>query len=140
MTPHHGSLRADRRVVLVVDDDDDLRRTLCDVLTDEGFETVGVPDGAAALAYLERSPLPAAILLDLMMPNMDGWMFRERQLGDPRLAKIPVVVMTAHRNQSRRPVGGAPKILYKPMLHIRVIEALEDVCDGPSDGEDEALH
>jgi CheY-like chemotaxis protein len=137
MTPQRVDESRTRHVVLVVDDDADLRRTLCEVLADEGFDPVGVADGAAALAYLERSPSPAAILLDLMMPNMDGWSFREEQLRDPRLAKIPVIVMTAHRNHQRRPIAAA-RVLYKPMLHIRVIEAIEACVTSP--GEDDTVH
>jgi CheY-like chemotaxis protein len=84
--------------VLVVDDDESIRETLSDVLRDEGFLVEQAENGAEALTYLRaQGPerLPAVIVLDLMMPVMSGAEFRERQLDDPRLSKIPVVIMSA---------------------------------------------
>src|SRR5262245_22499124 len=83
--------------ILIVDDDSDLRETIREVLDDEGYETAAAGNGAEALAWLREAPLPALILLDLMMPLMDGWRFREEQLKDDRIAAIPVIVMTAGR-------------------------------------------
>ncbi len=83
-------------VILVVDDDEGLRESLCEILNEEGYRTVAAADGAQALAWLRSSEAaPRLILLDLMMPVMNGWQFRERQRDDPRLSKIPVVVLTA---------------------------------------------
>lgn len=82
-------------MVLVIEDDDDLRETLCAVLNAEGYLTAAAPNGQAALELLETGELPALIILDLMMPVMNGWGFRERQLADSRIASIPVLVMTA---------------------------------------------
>lgn len=81
--------------VMVIEDDDDLRAELCRVLADEGYATSSAPNGQEALALLEKRERPDLIVLDLMMPVMNGWQFRERQLGDARLASIPVLVMTA---------------------------------------------
>jgi CheY-like chemotaxis protein len=81
--------------VLVVDDDADIRETVSLILEDEGYEVVSAPDGAAALAELRDGSPPDLILLDLMMPVMDGWQFREEQLRDPSLEAIPVVVLSA---------------------------------------------
>lgn len=82
--------------LLVVDDDDDLRDTLAEVLAEHGHAVEVAPDGAAALRRLEATAtIPDAILLDWMMPRMDGLEFRRRQRADPRLARIPVVLMTA---------------------------------------------
>ncbi len=81
------------RRVVVVEDDEDLRDLVVQVLGDLGFEGVGFGDAREALAALRRpGGLPSVILLDLEMPGMTGWEFRREQLADPRLARIPVVV------------------------------------------------
>ena len=82
------------RRVLVVEDDRDMREALVEVLRLEGYEVDAASDGAQGLA-LSRQRRPDVILLDLMMPVMSGWQFREAQLGDPALAGVPVVVLSA---------------------------------------------
>lgn len=82
-------------VLLVVDDDYDIRDTLRDVLSDEGITTAFAGDGIEALAYLRAHAHPRLILLDLMMPRCDGPTFRAEQRKDPELADIPVVVLSA---------------------------------------------
>jgi CheY-like chemotaxis protein len=85
-----------RRRVVVVEDDEDIRDLVVELLSGLGFDTVGYADGAAALAALRRpGEEPAVILLDLEMPRMTGWEFRREQLSDPHLASIPVVVASA---------------------------------------------
>ncbi len=81
--------------VLVVEDDEGVRTALVDLLREEGYETVEAENGATALERLRRGPLPSLILLDLMMPGMDGVEFRARQLEEPRLSRIPVIVLSA---------------------------------------------
>jgi CheY-like chemotaxis protein len=83
--------------VLVVEDDADILHALVQVLEDEGHSVRTAVNGRAALDLL-RAPgthPPRVILLDLMMPVMDGWTFRAEQLRDPTLAQIPVVLLTA---------------------------------------------
>ncbi|HET9987977.1 MAG TPA: response regulator [Kofleriaceae bacterium] len=82
--------------VLVVDDDPEIRETMVEVLNDEGYEAIGACDGYQALEQL-RDPEDrwCLVLLDLMMPNMDGRTFRAEQLRDPALAPIPVVIVSA---------------------------------------------
>jgi CheY-like chemotaxis protein len=82
--------------ILIVDDDNDVRAALAELLEAEGFSVEGVPDGRAALARLRAAKVhPAVILLDLMMPGMDGWDFRDEQMRDPQLAAVPVVIVSA---------------------------------------------
>jgi CheY-like chemotaxis protein len=82
--------------VMVVDDDVCIRELVIEILGGEGFTAVGAQNGAEALRHLRQEHLqPALILLDLMMPVMNGRQFRIEQLRDPSLAGIPVVVMSA---------------------------------------------
>ncbi len=81
------------RRVVVVEDDEELRELVVQHLAELGFDAVGFADGREALAALRRpGAAPAVILLDLEMPGMTGWEFRREQLGDPLLARVPVVV------------------------------------------------
>jgi hypothetical protein len=75
--------------ILVVEDDRDLRETLCDALRLEGYEVVCVEHGAAALRHLTTGAKPCVILLDLMMPVMDGWTFRQEILKDSAWGEHP---------------------------------------------------
>jgi CheY-like chemotaxis protein len=81
-------------VVLIVDDDDDIREVMGDILSLRGHAVVGVPNGRKALEWLEGGGHACLILLDLMMPVMNGWEFRRRQLQSADLASVPVVVLT----------------------------------------------
>jgi CheY-like chemotaxis protein len=83
------------QTVLVVEDNDDLREYLCLALDMAGFPVVGVRHGATALAYLQQYGPVGVIILDLMMPVMDGFTFRRKQRELPGLRDIPVVVVTA---------------------------------------------
>jgi CheY-like chemotaxis protein len=119
-------------VVLVVDDDRDIRETLREVLTDAGYEVVAAENGRAALEQLRAGCRPALILLDLMMPVMDGLAFRAEQLADAALETIPVVLITA----GGRPVadGLTPTtVLHKPLRMRTVLAAVHQHlrADGP---------
>jgi CheY-like chemotaxis protein len=86
---------------------------------------VGAVDGREALYKLHTaSPPPVAVLLDLMMPVMDGLRFREEQLGDPEIKNIPVIVMTAH-SRSPAPLLQAAGFLHKPFASRDLLEMLE---------------
>lgn len=81
--------------VLVIDDQDDMRMLVRKILEDAGYTVLEVATGAEALVYLQTHPHPRLILLDLMMPVMTGWEFRQWQRTIPALATIPVVVLSA---------------------------------------------
>jgi CheY-like chemotaxis protein len=88
-----------RSAVCVIDDDADIREILSDVLNQEGYEVVVAGDGESALNRLRaRADGWSLIILDLMMPRMNGWEFRRQQLQDPALASIPVVLLTGAGN------------------------------------------
>jgi CheY-like chemotaxis protein len=81
--------------ILLVDDDGDLRRSLGEALEEAGFAVTTSANGHEALLKLRQSPLPDIILLDLLMPVMNGWQFCQAKLADPATARIPVIVMSA---------------------------------------------
>ena len=111
--------------ILVVEDDGDIREAVLEVLEDEGFTVTGTTDGAQAMAYLDGSTVsPDLILLDVMMPTMDGFQFRAEQRKNPRHAEIPVIVFTAdgHAKAISAELGAAA-VLRKPVK----IGALVDV-------------
>ena len=99
--------------ILVVEDDIDLGETVCEILAMSGYRTSHASDGLAALQMLGRGGLHDLILLDLMMPRMDGWAFRDAQLRDKRLKDIPVVVLSAVGEISK-PIK-ADDLLHKPV-------------------------
>lgn len=116
--------RPPRRTVMVVDDDDAIREALQDVLTDEGYDVIGASDGQEALECLNGEKRPSAILLDLWMPVMDGWKFLDALLADPRFSRIPLVVLTAARDQRARELCVA-EVLTKPVQLHQVLAVLE---------------
>jgi two-component system chemotaxis response regulator CheY len=82
--------------ILVIEDESAIREMLVQTLEEEGFAAVSAADGMEALNYLQRSSgRPCVILLDLMMPRMNGWQFREIQQDHPEIGSIPVVVLSA---------------------------------------------
>jgi len=83
------------RTVLIVDDDEDIRTVLSEAFADDGYGVACASDGYEALAQIEAGYEPSLILLDLMMPKMDGWQFRAEQQKLARHASVPVIIMTA---------------------------------------------
>lgn len=110
--------------IAVVDDDTDLRETLGELLWEEGYEARLFENGRTALEALRLGERPRLILLDLMMPEMNGWQFRDELLKDDGLRDIPVVVMTASRGFEGRPIQ-AQEVLYKPVGLGELMEAVE---------------
>src|SRR5262245_20847098 len=82
--------------ILVIDDDDQLRDAVAEALRDNGYTVIEARDGREALVQLRGSVArPSLILLDLMMPNMNGWELAETLRGDPDLRTIPICVLSA---------------------------------------------
>jgi two-component system chemotaxis response regulator CheY len=121
----HNDLKETRDPIkiLVVEDDPDLGDTLCDTLAMSGYRAAYAADGIAALEMLRNgADLPDLILLDLMLPRMDGWGFREAQLGDKRLKDIPVVVLSAAGEI--KPIN-ADYLLRKPVTSEMLLATIE---------------
>ena len=81
--------------ILVVDDDDASRRAVCAGLEEARFECLGLPSGTEALQWVSQNPAPSAIVLDLVMPNLDGFQTLRVLRARPGMRDIPVVVMTS---------------------------------------------
>jgi CheY-like chemotaxis protein len=100
------------RRVMLVDDDEDIRTVLSEALQDAGYDVRCAASGREALTQLRGGYRPGLILLDLMMPVMDGWQFRDEQLGQAEIASIPVVVISAVNPGKQLPRGTT--LLRKP--------------------------
>ena len=124
----------DTRIV-VIDDDADLRKALCWMLRLEGFEVSGFSDATEAISRIEGG-LPAdLILLDLMMPRMNGWEFCTYREQSSVLTKVPVIVITAR--QSIVPPTGVSEILLKPFDPQLLQAAIARALARPSVSEQE---
>jgi len=111
--------------VFVVEDDHDVRVAVRLILEDEGYLVDSATDGRRALERLERSDPPDLILLDLMMPGMDGWEFASRLRAHPRLRGIPIVVISAF---DELPPPGIVAFLRKPLRSDAVLQLAERYC------------
>lgn len=112
--------------VLVVDDDADIREIVTLVLEANGYRVATAADGAEALALLRREPGCSAVVLDLMMPGLNGWEFRAIQRSDPAIAPIPVVVISSVRNlRDHAEQLGAAALLQKPVDMAELLSAVE---------------
>ena len=117
-----------RGTILVVEDDHDIRVGVRTLLEDEGFRVLTVTDGRSALDLLERaSEPPRLILLDLMLPVMDGWRFAELLRKRPRLARIPIVIMSAYEEPP--PPDGIVGFLKKPVDAEALLRLMAPYCD-----------
>jgi CheY-like chemotaxis protein len=119
------------REVLLVEDDDDIRTDLAELLRLKGYSVQTAANGAEALDRLRDPELPCLILLDLMMPVMDGWQFREAQLQDDTLAEVPVVVITGIAEDTA--ALQAKKVLRKPVRLDDLVSTIRGYCAAASD-------
>jgi CheY-like chemotaxis protein len=118
-----------RRAVLVVEDHSAVREGMVEALTHEGFVGIPAANGKEALDYLKSGGQASVIVLDLKMPVMNGWTFRQQQQDDPRLAEIPTIILTGF--DSRPFENDVPAaILQKPVDLRALIALLKVLCDG----------
>jgi DNA-binding response OmpR family regulator len=124
--------------ILIVDDDNDVRSALSEMLEEEGFAVEGAPNGREALARLRGGGAhPAVILLDLMMPGMDGWDFRSEQMRDPKLAGVPVVIVSASgfSRESIRTQFRPAAYVQKPIERSELLDAIRAVVRSSPPGQ-----
>lgn len=117
------------RRVLVIDDDIYLREVLHEILSDDGYDVREASDGMAALDTLAEWT-PAVIILDLMMPVMDGREFRARQRDLGRAIDVPVIVLSASRQIDAAAELDAARILAKPFEMDELLSAVQSLREG----------
>lgn len=115
--------------ILIVEDDEAIAEAIVGLLEDEGYSAVSVSDGRAALEKLRDGEKTCLILLDISMPVMNGWQFRQEQLKDAALAPVPVVVCTADGRAAVKAQSiGAAGWLQKPIDPERLLEVVGTHC------------
>ncbi len=112
--------------VLVVEDDDDIRSSIAEVLTDAGFAVETARNGAEALTRLDHGPLPGVMVADLMMPVMTGWELIDRVRANAAYSSMPVVVLSA---ASERSPPGVDRILSKPCELDTLVQTVRHYCE-----------
>jgi two-component system response regulator MprA len=117
--------RATEKKLLIIEDDPDLGDVLCRVLSLSGYRASRATDGLIALDMLRNEDLPDVILLDMMLPRMNGWEFRRAQLEDERLKDIPVIVLSAVA-ETIEPIQAARR-LRKPIDLNTLFSTIEEV-------------
>jgi CheY-like chemotaxis protein len=118
-------MSAEEPLIMIVDDDFDVRETLLDILSGEGYRVIAAANGAEALELLQKGARPSLILLDLMMPVMDGETFCRVQRMEPELADIPVVAVSADpRAAEKARACGAAALLEKPVKLEALLEMI----------------
>jgi CheY-like chemotaxis protein len=117
--------------ILVVDDDADTRASLSELLTAHGYLTAESADGREAEAYLQRNPAPACVLLDLMMPRLDGWAVAAL-MRQGRLPRVPVIIMTAADERWGYPAP-PDRTLKKPVDPEKLLAILRALAPAAAD-------
>jgi two-component system response regulator MprA len=123
----------DAPIVLVVDDHEDVRMALEALFVSQGLAVVSACEGEEALDRLRGGLRPCVIILDLMMPKLDGWQFRHAQLADPVLANIPVIAFSGHEAlRDRASEMGITDVLSKPVDPGQLLGLVHRYCSaGP---------
>ncbi|KTC89538.1 response regulator [Fluoribacter dumoffii] len=108
------SLQKKEQFILLIDDNNAVREALVWALEYAGYLTVAVQDGQEALTLLEKDPLPVVIFLDLMMPVLDGFEFREKKKLSSRICNIPTIITSAKTNLEKMEKMSCETFLPKP--------------------------
>jgi len=122
-----GDEKHDGPRILVIDDDEGVREAMVSILQVMGYSVASAINGKDALDYLRRAATPDLIISDLAMPIMDGRQFRREQVKEPRLAKIPVIVVSALSDQTDI---DANEIFIKPVEVEILLAAVDRYCRG----------
>ena len=124
----HGPVKSEKKSVLVIEDDPDARDLLVRVLESAGYRVRATSNCVTGLAHLRSEPT-CLVLLDLMVPVMDGWQFRAAQLNDPDVATVPVLVVSGHPTVGQQAkLLGAAGYLPKPIDVDRLVEMVKQHC------------
>ncbi|HEY3267919.1 MAG TPA: response regulator [Armatimonadota bacterium] len=115
--------------VLLVEDESDVRETLADILKWEGYGVFEAANGRDALATLRGAAKPCLIILDLMMPVMNGWEFSRRKAADPEFADVPMVIVSGVTGLEPEAVKlGAKAVIAKPVDLPSLLRTVGDYC------------
>jgi two-component system, chemotaxis family, chemotaxis protein CheY len=118
------------RRLLLIEDDESMHEVLRALLESEGYEVIGAADGHEALDRLRGGAAPSLIVLDLMLPRMDGFEFRARQRANPAWADIPVVVYSGMDRLADRVRVLEPSAWFpKPVDPESLLGAIEKFCN-----------
>jgi DNA-binding response OmpR family regulator len=116
-----------RRLILVVEDDEDLRDSIVEALHAKGFAVMTASEGAEALRVLERIT-PDVVVLDLMMPGMDGYAFLQERASRPAVQAVPVVVASAAPPPASHAESLWNEFIPKPFTMTMLLDAIDHVC------------
>lgn len=117
--------------ILIVEDDDAIRDRLSELLSARGYRTFTAANGNEALDLVRRRALrPSVVLLDLAMPEMDGYEFLESQANDPWIARVPVILVTAERPDREDRFPNVCGVLRKPVDVRALLALVKDACSG----------
>jgi two-component system chemotaxis response regulator CheY len=112
--------------VLVVEDDDDIREVIIEILEAEGYSTLSARNGKEALDLLEQTAKPCLVLLDMMMPIMNGRQFLDAIMKNSRLAPLPVLIVSAIADKTN--TEGSIGYLKKPIDINVVLDVVGQYC------------
>jgi len=135
--PPHGAQKSGPRprtpqppLIFIVDDDADNRELLAELLQVDGYVCVQAADGSEALQKLTQTPVPALIILDLNMPELDGPGFMQRFLVEPSFATVPVVILSGHATGRQQAAElGADAFLVKPVAATALYETVASLIN-----------
>ncbi|MEY4510104.1 MAG: hypothetical protein RLZZ450_2226, partial [Pseudomonadota bacterium] len=116
----------DAPLIAVIDDNTDIVAAVTEMLSELGYRVVSYRDAADALEVMERGEVPSLIVLDLMMPRMDGWTFRVRQRACAKLRDVPVIVMSASGSAQAEAID-ADAYLRKPLRMEKLCSTIEQM-------------
>jgi two-component system chemotaxis response regulator CheY len=125
MTQAQLSEKSRHRTVLVVEDEEDLRELLRSALEMSGYSVVTAQDGQDALRKLDEHGSPCLILLDLVMPEMNGWQFLHEFRQRPEHTSVPVIV---HSSATPRAPEGVTRVVQKPMSLEHLLNLVDEYC------------
>jgi len=111
--------------VLIVEDEEDLRELMRDALQLRGYSVVTAEEGTDALRKIDDIGPPCVILLDLLMPGMNGWDFFAKVRERPELSDVPVII---HSSAATRAPAGATRVLQKPLAFERLVSIVAEYC------------
>lgn len=122
-----GQINSCCHSILVVEDDEDIRTAVIDLLESEGFHALPASNGKIALDLLKEIPKPCLVLLDMMMPIMDGREFLDEVMKDSYLAPIPVLIVSAIADKTN--TAGSVGFLKKPIDIDMILSVVSKYCD-----------